>query len=925
MQNSPIYPISWKKEYYEEKPQYVPFEDTIMPVMQYARSWIRDTYGDDWYFIPEVTHRTGHNGIWTTDFPAAITKKTYAGYLNVKCILENRRLAKNLHLKIVKHEDVIRKTNSIKMALADRFLIERMISNEDIDLKKELESERYEKILGVFQLYLEKQFQKRYTLDQIPISIDKELVLVVCTALTMCGKYYKAQKIINFNFKSKEQIPESFNELINLIDLSRELSVSVYDEENLEKAESLINNYSKQYPHHIDFCVVKFSQKFKRCKKRRSFLELQSAILLELEYHPHSSRLKKLLADIQLFLGKSNDAYKNYREAFFSTKNGMLKLEILDIAKKHHAVLPKQLFSPILQPSISAIDKWQCVESVAVQKKIYQLLKELDDICLKGNIPYFLGGYLAAGAVQNQNFFPGCCTAYVVMHPKDRKAFLKTAKECIKAHRKVESFESNSNYPDFSIRYTDSSSLFFDLREEGFYQYPGVAVTIYFVRQTSKSSKVEKFRSGLYAAIEGTAFGNPFYNHSWKKIAAGVCGKCMTIVLGKRFSKHIAWNLIYSHEKSSETKPGSIKSYWFKKIPIPQLDFTQRKLCEIDGLLLPIPINYNDYIRYQIKPVTANDSVGMRVGMPYVVDTNLNCETYRKALAALKIKRKYFKAAGKVSRTTPLIVAHEKYLYQAWNITRRGLDYIILWKKYMPKKQLILDLYRKNDIEPLREILSCYIDKIKYYSQFDLGIAFDNDILRITCDLMDREGESALIERLLPKIPKAYFQKIKLICGRITKMKKAAEHEKEKILEYLEKDIANCLYLYADIAKYGVSNDHVAVWYDTDEIGIRMVVLKYHNNFQIYSDRGFLEISGLLKLISQEKPISIAGRTEIIRCLQNKLKNNYMAEYGTVFKGKPIDIKKLTNELEDCPVKIELATTEDAPQIAHLLYMDEEL
>lgn len=155
-------------------------------------------------------------------------------------------------------------------------------------------------------------------------------------------------------------------------------------------------------------------------------------------------------------------------------------------------------------------------------------------------------------------------------------------------------------------------------------------------------------------------------------------------------------------------------------------------------------------------------------------------------------------------------------------------------------------------------------------------------------------------------------------------MKKAQSSERETILSYLEKDIENCLYMYSDIWKYGPDAEHVSVWYDTDELGMRMVVMKYHRNFQLYADRGFEDVEGLLELIEREKPLGISGRKEIITQLEMHLSNRYEAEYGVVFKGYPPDFEKLKLGLEDCDAQIEVASESDAMGIACLLCMDEE-
>ena len=98
----------------------------------------------------------------------------------------------------------------------------------------------------------------------------------------------------------------------------------------------------------------------------------------------------------------------------------------------------------------------------------------------------FLGGYLAAEAVELGTFAPECCSAYIVLNPNYRKQFIDAVKQGLKDNRFLESFESNKNYPDFSMRYGDTETVVFDLREEGFYQYNGLNITILFVKPKKK-------------------------------------------------------------------------------------------------------------------------------------------------------------------------------------------------------------------------------------------------------------------------------------------------------------------------------------------------------------------------------------------------------------------------------------------------------
>lgn len=157
------------------------------------------------------------------------------------------------------------------------------------------------------------------------------------------------------------------------------------------------------------------------------------------------------------------------------------------------------------------------------------------------------------------------------------------------------------------------------------------------------------------------------------------------------------------------------------------------------------------------------------------------------------------------------------------------------------------------------------------------------------------------------------------------RVRKATGADIQMILDYLRKDIENCLYLYADIWKYGVENDRLTVWFDTDEAGIQMVVMKYHRNFQIYSGPDYGSIDELLELVEAERPMGIAGRRELIERLAPHLKGRYSSEYGVIFRGVVLGEDYIHHAMRTCEVSIELAREQDAHEIAELLCTDEEL
>lgn len=156
-------------------------------------------------------------------------------------------------------------------------------------------------------------------------------------------------------------------------------------------------------------------------------------------------------------------------------------------------------------------------------------------------------------------------------------------------------------------------------------------------------------------------------------------------------------------------------------------------------------------------------------------------------------------------------------------------------------------------------------------------------------------------------------------------MKKATAKDLAIIMPYLRQEIEKCLYMYADITVYRLNNPNMDVWFDSDSQGVCHVVMRYHRSFQIYSNRDFENLSGIVALVEAHKPNTISGRKEMIQSLEVQLDNRYIAEYGVVFRARKHSEEQMKERLSECDVDIVLAEEGDALAIAELLYIDDEV
>lgn len=905
------------------KPDKVELYGRRFPTMTNVYGYLRFAYGDSWMHFPPNIADEGHGFLYDADYPYQVFLNDYKAYID-KAKYKKAWLAyKYWRFKAVKPEDETKKANLLRLALIYKLQIDNKI--KDIDIINLYKSEKIIELQELFSDYFKWQLSSDFIKNEILIPVSEEIMYVLCMLLVLDSQYYNANNLLQLMNCSEEK--SWYQDLKNAIEASRALSIAFYEEhENWKHIEELVNEYLPKFPHHVDFITAKCKLILRSASKNMNMPNKVLEICYEeLKYHNKNAYLFDVMADALVKLGDLQSAVMYYRKAYRITDDGMLQQKIR--SKTVQFGIDLDLTSEENVYDLDSNQEYYQEQVKKVQKGIGELLNEFDEICRKESIPYFLGGYLAAEAKELGTFAPECCSAYIVMHPADRNRLIDAVKKYAKSDRVLESFESNSDYPDFSMRYCNINTTLFDVRTEGFYKYHGLNLTIYFVRPAENNVWKCNFSTELNAVVEADAFSKFYYNITNEKILAGFLGEIMFLLIGKKLFKKLAWNIIYHPNNKNYIVKGSIKDYWYKPIQLPEINFNKFQECSIDGVVSRIPVNYKDFIRPQIIRNWNNGCpIGRLLKFRFYSAMEINCTEFAEGLKKLGVKNTYFKYLKKLSNYNAMCDRESSYaFYYSWYISQRSVARIQMWKKYAPLKEQIITLYKEKNFDELYRILEEYIKVLKENISHGMAVVFDEEIFRITRAVLDKKGESGLVKLVLPKIPAAHFNPILLSCGKVRGMKKAREQDKGLILNYLAREEEQCLYMYADIEKYGLNKPYLTVWYDEDDLGIRMVVMKYYNSFQLYSNRGFSDVAGVIDLINQKKPFGISARKEIISQIQPLLEGEYTAEYGVIFKGKPIDKVKLKIALEDCKEQIELAKPRDAREIAELICMDEEM
>lgn len=140
----------------------------------------------------------------------------------------------------------------------------------------------------------------------------------------------------------------------------------------------------------------------------------------------------------------------------------------------------------------------------------------------------------------------------------------------------------------------------------------------------------------------------------------------------------------------------------------------------------------------------------------------------------------------------------------------------------------------------------------------------------------------------------------------------------QQILAHLRRNVEQCLYIYIDLVKYGLRNPSMKLWAGSDDGDIQMVVMKYHDSFQIFAGAGRWQEQDVAALISRYQPGRISGSEDVIRRLEDMVAADYDSVYGKIFCGR--ESRLLKTEARRC----ETAGPADIPEIVALLRTDRE-
>lgn len=388
-----------------------------------------------------------------------------------------------------------------------------------------------------------------------------------------------------------------------------------------------------------------------------------------------------------------------------------------------------------------------------IQQKLLTLLVDVDAVCRREGIRYYLCKETALSAYREGTFFPSCCEANVAMTVEDALRFLKAVNKENRADRTVDSMYSNKDYPDFTIRYGDADTLMMQLPYNEASVVPTIAVTIHMIRYKSKySSKIYHYTKSLWKlCVKPTVTVAGFA----RRTAVSLCHGLKNVLGGKYFSRAIFKLWVSIHSKKNK-KDISIcaGSYKYDRDLIKKQD-----TIILEGHTFAIFHDVEEYLEtaYGENYETCKPKY-LKPSSSLLTSANVSYQEYvRRSKTRLD-----YKEIQKKKLRLDMIQAKVSYYNNKINgyyaIVDRTQRRYAMYEMYMPMKSRLLELHRTEQWEELNELLKPYRSALWACYKKKLGLCFDKEIFDITMDILLMEGSHSYVRKLRAMVPESHWE-----------------------------------------------------------------------------------------------------------------------------------------------------------------------
>lgn len=966
-------PHFWKKTSYG-KPKYVPFEDTMLPVPERFGECLNLGYDDDWMYVPQngVTKSTHEFCVRSLTIPGRYIADDFEKRVNRKEI--TRLYVKKKKIQVSQTENKFKDGLDNYLFSAKRIEFKYKKKLAETNITELLKERNFDALEEFFDDYIKVQCTNHFLgssalegwinwyrkCNPCLIDIGDEALYAVLELmmykhrLSMVGKLLKARKAID------RPLTEKIAGMDVLYKAIKEIR-SCYECEENERCRELLNEYLPKFNDNLFLIVLDEKLKIREGLATEKILEETEK---HLENFPEDAELLHIKAMSLLEQGNSDEALDLFEYIVSFSNHGLVLLSIKEkLSSMIEKSYEKRLVSLWLEtrkqmgeedlPSIDELfpveentselhSEVSSKESVvvehqgqigniivekpieeetdhiltSVQEKRLQLLIELKKLCDENGVRYYLFGKALLQSARGGEYIDENGDIAVAMDSENCKKFIDVFKNKNIKDRYIDTMAENPAMHRFCLRYGDLSTLDFAVSQCG-NERCGIYITVEILRSPAKN----KFRNLIDQMLEaGWESRNTMkWTSAKRKISRWtVCTLCT--VLGEKRTGKLLFNRFLKGPSKKSNENYYLKPFWGKRTYYPVFWFNYVRNIEFEGNSFTTMKPYSLYLKkiWGVKWKTRTFPLTKFNPFTRVVDADVDSREYLDFLKQEGVNaKKIWKHKQKTNLKYAPVSGLGKKTGYYWDLMEACGHRFRLAEKYIPRKLYILEMFRSNNINGIMRELKDYYDTAVLYSKKGIGLCFDKQVFEILEYCLEVKGKRKQAKTLRKLVPACDWEPINLFEEKKeNKMRQAKLDDVPAILTYLKRNIDDCVYMYIDIAKYGLENPNMKVWFDSDDNGITIVVMKYHTSISVFTDVDNWNVEEVSELIRNEGVLSVTGRKDLVEKIHSICNEKYDVSYGYVFNFTDYRVDTIDAE-------IELATTDDTLEIAKLITTDD--
>lgn len=310
-----IYKSRWFR-----KQRYELLEGHEFPVAWEIEHALRNDYGDTWMYIPHSTGQVSHNYVIDdVSRPFKDFSDIYLKFIDQEKVVNAYQNNKRNNFKLW----VLRRENELGRERIKGIIIRKeidMITKDNgYDLESLLENRQFTLLDQILERYYSIQLNQSCKKYSLLLDIDEDIRKVAILNKLNQGHYYVADTLLTI-IEKNDKLTDYYRHLKEICQYCRDLSVAIFDNNDVETVKDLLTNIPEGYENLVDVFRATLWHDLKN-EKYESVISRGSEML---ELYPDDGEVMSHIAEAYFNLNDMENAKKYYQKAVHNTRNGFV-------------------------------------------------------------------------------------------------------------------------------------------------------------------------------------------------------------------------------------------------------------------------------------------------------------------------------------------------------------------------------------------------------------------------------------------------------------------------------------------------------------------------------------------------------------------------------------------------------------------------